>query len=151
MHLAFTHARRLPEGSTEAVPRVTVHRLKAAKMEQSLPFFFSCLICCSVAESRLTLCNPTDCSMPSFPALHYLLELAQIHVHRVSDAISLVTQTVKNLLAVQENLVQSFVRENPLEKGVAAYSSIRAWRIPWTEESGRLRSPWGCTEWDLTE
>ena len=92
-----------------------------------------------------------DCSMPGFPVFHYLLELAQIHVHRVSDAISLVTQTVKNLLAVQENLVQSFVRENPLEKGVAAYSSIRAWRIPWTEESGRLRSTWCCTEWDLTE
>ena len=41
----------------------------------------------SVAQSCLTLCNPTDCSMPSFPVHHQLLELAQTHVHRVSDAI----------------------------------------------------------------
>ena len=40
----------------------------------------------SVAESYLTLCDPMDCSMPGFPAHHQLLELAQTHVHRVSDA-----------------------------------------------------------------
>ena len=33
------------------------------------------------------LCDPMDCSTPGLPVLHYLLELAQIHVHRVSDAI----------------------------------------------------------------
>ena len=33
--------------------------------------------CCSVAQSCLTLCNPTDCSMPGFPVLHYLPEFAQ--------------------------------------------------------------------------
>ena len=43
--------------------------------------------CCSVTRSRLTLCNFMDCSMPVFPVLHYLLELAQTHVHWVSDAI----------------------------------------------------------------
>ena len=41
----------------------------------------------SVAQSCSTLCNPTDCSMPGFPVHHQLPELAQIHVHRVSDAI----------------------------------------------------------------
>ena len=41
----------------------------------------------SVAKSYLTLCNPMNCSMPGFPVLHYLLELAQTHVHWVSDAI----------------------------------------------------------------
>ena len=40
-----------------------------------------------VAKLRLTLCNPMDCSTPGFPVRHYLLELAQTHVHRVSDAI----------------------------------------------------------------
>ena len=35
----------------------------------------------------LTLCNPSDCSMPGFPVHHQLLQLAQTHVHRVSDAI----------------------------------------------------------------
>ena len=41
----------------------------------------------SVAQSHSTLCNPMDCSMPGFPVHHQLPELAQIHVHRVSDAI----------------------------------------------------------------
>ena len=36
--------------------------------------------------------------------------------------------------------VQSLTQENPLEKELAAHSSILAWRIPWTEESGRLQS-----------
>ena len=42
--------------------------------------------CCSVANSCLTLCNPINCSTPGFPVLHYLPELAQTHVHWVSDA-----------------------------------------------------------------
>ena len=37
-------------------------------------------------------------------------------------------------------LVQSLGQENPLEEGMATHSSIRAWRIPWTEEPGRLPS-----------
>ena len=41
----------------------------------------------SVAQSRPTLCDPTDCSMPGFHVLHYLPEFAQTHVHWVSDAI----------------------------------------------------------------
>ena len=41
----------------------------------------------SVAQSYLTLCNPMDCSMPSFPVHHQLPELTQTHVHQVSDAI----------------------------------------------------------------
>ena len=43
--------------------------------------------CCSVAQSCLTLCDPMDCSTPGFPVLHYFPEVAQTHVHRVSDAI----------------------------------------------------------------
>ena len=39
--------------------------------------------------SPVWLCDPRDCSMPGFPVLHYLPEFAQIHVHRVSDAIQL--------------------------------------------------------------
>ena len=41
----------------------------------------------SVAQSYLTLCDPMDCSMPGFPVYYQLLELAQIHVHQVSDDI----------------------------------------------------------------
>ena len=41
---------------------------------------------------------------------------------------------------MQEMWVQSLDREDPLEKEMAAHSSILAWKIPWTEESGRLQS-----------
>ena len=51
---------------------------------------------------------------------------------------SLVAQIVKNLPAMQEAWVQSLSREDPLEKGMATHSSILAWRIPRTEEPGRL-------------
>ena len=43
--------------------------------------------CCSVAQSCLTLCDPTDRSMPGFPVLHHLLEFAQTQVHWLGDAI----------------------------------------------------------------
>ena len=43
------------------------------------------------------------------------------------------SQTVKNLPAMQETWVQSLGREDPLEKGMATHSSILAWRIPQTE------------------
>ena len=49
--------------------------------------FLLWMCCCSVAQSCPTLCDPVDCSMPGFPALHHLLELAQTHVHWVGDAI----------------------------------------------------------------
>ena len=42
--------------------------------------------CCLVTQLCLTLCNPMDCT-PGLPVLHHLLELAQTHVHWVSDAI----------------------------------------------------------------
>ena len=46
---------------------------------------------------------------------------------------------VKNLPAIQETQVQSLGGEDPLEKGVASHSSIRAWRIPWRKEPGELQ------------
>ena len=53
---------------------------------------------------------------------------------------SLVAQSVKNLPALQEIQVQFLGREDPLEKGKTTHSSILAWKIPWTEEPGRLQS-----------
>ena len=46
----------------------------------------------------------------------------------------------KNLPAMQKTWVQSLGREDPLEEGMAVYSSILAWRTSWTEEPGRLQS-----------
>ena len=53
---------------------------------------------------------------------------------------SLVAQTVKRLSTMQETRVQSLGWEDPLEKEMAIHSSTIAWKIPWTEEPGRLQS-----------
>ena len=59
-------------------------------------------------------------------------------------------QTVKRLPTVRETQVQSLGWEDLLEKEMATHSSILAWRIPWTEEPGRLQSM-GHKESDTTE
>ena len=48
----------------------------------------------------------------------------------------------------QETWVQSLVQEDPLEEEMATHSSILAWKIPWTEETG---GPWGHKELETTE
>ena len=53
---------------------------------------------------------------------------------------SLVAMTVKNLPVTQETWIRSLGREDPREKGMAAHSSIAAWRIPWTGAPGGLQS-----------
>ena len=53
---------------------------------------------------------------------------------------SWVAQIVENLPWIQEIWVQSLGQEDLLEKGIATHSSILTWRIPWTEEPGRLQS-----------
>ena len=53
---------------------------------------------------------------------------------------SLVAQMVKNLPAMQETWVRSLGHEDPLDKEMATYSSILAWKILWTEEPGRQQS-----------
>ena len=47
-------------------------------------------------------------------------------------------QTVKRLPTIQETRVRSLGKEDPLEKEMATHSSTVAWKIPWTEELGRL-------------
>ena len=54
--------------------------------------------------------------------------------------VTLVAQTIKNLPAMLETQVRSLGWEDPLEKRMATHSSILAWRIPGTEEPGRLHS-----------
>ena len=51
----------------------------------------------------------------------------------------LMTEMVKNLLAVQVTQVPFLGREDPLEKGMATHFSILAWKTPWTEEPGGLQ------------
>ena len=66
----------------------------------------------------------------------YIYIYIYTHTHRAS----LVAQRLKRLPGMQETQVQSLGQEAPLEKGMATHSSTLAWRIPWTEEPGRLQS-----------
>ena len=56
-------------------------------LEVASPLSSCC--CCSVTQSCPALCDPMNCSTPAFPALQYLLDFAQTHVHQVRDAIQL--------------------------------------------------------------
>ena len=67
---------------------------------------------------------------PAFSLKHLILALWD----------AMVAQMVKNPPAMQEIQVHSLGWEDPLEKGMATHTSILAWRIPWTEELGGLRS-----------
>ena len=59
------------------------------------------------------------------------------HVFEVRT--SLVTQMVRRLPTMRETQVRSLGQEDPLEKEMAAHSSTLAWKIPWTEERGKLQ------------
>ena len=63
---------------------------------------------------------------------------------------SSVAQMRRNLRAMQESWIQPLGWEDPLEKGMATHSNVLVWRIPWTEEPGRLQFI-GCKELDTTE
>ena len=91
-------------------------------------------------------------------------DTVKLTLTRMSNLIaltSLVAQTVKRLPTMWETQVQSLGQEDLLEKEMATHSSILAWKIPWTEEPGRLtnkqtnkqqtNSPWDHKESDTTE
>ena len=65
---------------------------------------------------------------------------------RTTIGTSLVAQLVNNPPAMQETQVRSLGWEDSPEKGMATHSSILAWRIPWTEEPGRLLVVLGVTK-----
>ena len=69
-----------------------------------------------------------------------LNELFSLLLYLVKDFYIPIAQVVKNLPAVQETWIRSLGQEDPLEKEMAIHSSTVAWKIPWTEEPGRLQS-----------
>ena len=60
--------------------------LKNADLKDSIALLVYSVQFSSVAQSRLTLCDPMDCSTPGLPVHHQLPELAQTHVHEVGEA-----------------------------------------------------------------
>ena len=69
-----------------------------------------------------------------------LRECWAIPSYDLYEKTSLIAHSVKNLPAMQKTQVRFLGQEDPLEEGMATHSSILAWRIPWTEEPGRLQS-----------
>ena len=69
----------------------------------------------------------------------YIYMYIYIYIYIYMPA-SLVAQIVKHLPTMRETWVGSLRWKDPLEKEMATHSSIHAWKIPWTEEPGRLES-----------
>ena len=106
-----------------------------------------------VTQSRLTLCDPMDCSPPG-SSVHGILQ-ARLLEWVANDALilawtSLVAQWQRICLPTWEMCVQSLGWEDILEKEMATHSSILAWEIPWTEETGGLQSIALQKESDMT-
>ena len=66
--------------------------------------------------------------------------LLELYFQQYIQDNSLVAQMVKRLSTMQETWVQSLGWDDPLEKEMAIHSTTFAWKIPWTEEPGRLQS-----------
>ena len=114
-------------------------------------------LCVLVTQSCPTLCNHMDCNPPGsfvhgtlqarilewepFPSPGYLPNPGiEPGFSALLLETSLVTQMVKRLPTMRETWVQSLGREDLLDKAMATHSSTLAWKIPWTEEPGRLQS-----------
>ena len=97
---------------------------------------------CSIAKPCLTLCCSQGQQHTRLPVLHYLPELAQAHVHWVGDdiqtSLSLSPPSPALNISQHQGLFQWV--SCSLEKAMATHSSTLAWKIPWTEEPGRLQS-----------
>ena len=113
-----------------------------------------------VTQWCLTLCNPTDCSLPELLCLGFSRQEDWSGLPRPSPGdppdpgiksrlpalqASLVAQRLKCLPAVWETWVRSLGGEDPLEKEMATHSSILAWRIHLVGYS-----PWGLREWSTS-
>ena len=106
----------------------------AIKWDEIVPFAEKHCCFCSVVQSCLTLCDPMDCSTPGFPVLHHLLELAQTHVHQVSDAI----QPSHPLLSPSPPSIRVFSNESVLGIRWPKYQSFSFNISPSSEYSGLI-------------
>ena len=84
------------------------------------------------SSSSLMICGRND-------STSFLFVFKILFIYGCARA-SLIAQLVKSLPAMQETWVQFLGGEDPPEEEMATHSSILAWRIPWTEEPGRLQS-----------
>ena len=116
-----------------------------------------CVLSCSAAAAAKslqlcpTLSDPMDCSLPG-SSIHGIFQARVLEWGAITFSndlsypqtnvvlTSLVAQMVKNLPAIWKTQVRSLGQEDPLKEEMASHSSSLAWKIPWTEEPGRLES-----------
>ena len=95
--------------------------------------------------------SPTSCGQAqvcsSFLMQVFSTTFFSLGTNLLGWRVNAVAQMVKNLPAQQESWVRSLGGKDPLEKEMATHSSILAWRIPWTEEHGRLQSMGSQKSW----
>ena len=118
------------------------HKVKACKLLESGSMSTAWILVCSsviVTVSFHRIWDAVRISMKDWN-ISSVNSFRNVLWHEFVSYISLVTQTVKNLPAMQETWVRSLGQEDPLEKGMATHCNILAWRISWTEEPGRLPS-----------
>ena len=93
---------------------------------------------------------PTPIVNSDYPSPYFFFNLFSFYINKIFTIqlkpyqsiiwTSLVAQMVKHLLTMQETWVRPLGREDPLEKKMATHSRTIPWKIPWTEEPGRLQS-----------
>ena len=87
-----------------------------------------------MSQAKNDICQPPlQCEKKSYR------DLGAVSLEERDWTLLLVAQRLKHLPPVQETWVRSLGWEDPLEKEMATHSSILAWRIPWTEQPGRLQ------------
>ena len=105
-----------------------------------------------VAYLYPTLCDPLDCSpwISHARIVDWVSLLQGTFPTQGLNSASLMAQSDNNSPAMQETWVQSLGQEDPLEKATATHSSTLAWKIPWTEEPGRLQAMGSQTQTRLS-
>ena len=117
--------------------------LRTPAFSVSKMYYVSCRQQCWPEVLSIHICLPLDITGPTGTmSCSFLLSDYQFFfpLSTLQRGASLLAQMVKNLPAKQETWVCTLGQEGPLEKGLAAHSSIFAWRIIMTEEPGRLQS-----------
>ena len=87
--------------------------MKPVSLDSCYPGMFM-FYCCSVTQSCLTFCDPMDCSIPGFPVLYHLAELAQTHIHWIGDANHLILRCPLLLLPSIFPSIRVFSNESAL-------------------------------------
>ena len=138
---------------TAVVPLVVELRLQVCGLRGFGSWTLGPWLSCSLSSGRWGHPRPgVEPVSPASAGRFFATKEALVHIYSeefhnrcfiknyIPKGASLVAQTVKRRPAMRETRVRSLGREGPLEKDMATHPSTLAWKIPWTEDPGRLQS-----------